>query len=216
MEGDSPDTQPMFFSTSSSEAESFTSAPASARQYISMMSLMRVNSTLDESASSTASEWADSILKKANPPSGFCFRMRAPSSNHFSICGMLMFSSANGADLMNSGTEGGDSVSNASAMLRTWEWSSVSSWLSACDVSSMTAGIFDPPFFTSCSASCRKRSRWSGSILGSALVPASKKLFTSRQPVSVSVDASEMKASLSSPISGKSCWPRVMHSEARS
>ena len=61
--GDSTESQPMFMSTSSGDEASFTSSPASPRQYISIMDLMRSNSTPDDMASRTASEWADSILK---------------------------------------------------------------------------------------------------------------------------------------------------------
>ncbi|MGH2543450.1 MAG: hypothetical protein ACRDIB_11655, partial [Ardenticatenaceae bacterium] len=62
--------------------------------------------------------------------------------------------------------------------------------------------MFVPPLLTRRSASWRKRNLWPDSILGSALEPASKKLLTSRQPDSVSAEASDMKAVLSSPMSG--------------
>ena len=61
--GASSDTQPMFFSAKSLLVDSFISVPASARQYISITSLTRENSTLEDSVSSASCDRDDSMRK---------------------------------------------------------------------------------------------------------------------------------------------------------
>ena len=206
----------MLRSTSSGDEASLTSSPASPRQYISMMGLMRSNSTPEDSASSIASEWADSILKYASPPSGFWRSRLTPSSYQRSSCAIESLSMTWADALMNSGTASGDSAMRASARVRTRECCSGSMRANACEVSSMTPGMLEPPFWTRLSAILRNRKRSLWSILGSAFAPASKKLLTSRQPESTRVDARVMKAVLSSPMRGKMRVPSARHSDARS
>ena len=77
-------------------------------------------------------------------------------------------------------------------------------------------GIFVPPFLTKFSANCKNLIRSSGSILGKAFAPESKKLLTSLQPVSTNAVAKDKNASLSSPTKGNICSPRLRHSKAKS
>ena len=214
--GASSDTHPMFFSARSSLVDSLISVPASARQYISITSRTRVNSTLDDSVSSVSWDRDDSIRKYASPPSSLWSRMAVPSSNHWPSWVIETFSSARGQLSMKLGTASGAFFISDSAIPTIGSWCSLSTCPSACPADAMEAGTLTAPASCSPCASRMNRVRWSACMFGSARADDSNRPLTWRQVVSVSDMPSRMKVRLSSPSIGKISCEAARHSAAMS
>ena len=117
---------------------------------------------------------------------------------------------------MNSVTASGQIDTNRSANSKISTWYSFLTLEKEPDISSINIGTLEHPEFTSFSESLMNLMRSPDATLGRALAPASKKVLTSLHDVSTSVDAREINASLSSPISGKIFRAKPKHSADKS
>ena len=184
-------------------------------QYLSIRSLMRSNSTLDDRVSSTSRDRDDSSLKYDNPASAFSCMVARPLSNHLPIWLIDTRSSTVGELRKNDGTASGDTSARRSARPNSSPLVDLSSSLMAAEISIIDAGALAPAS-RSRSTSLRNLCLWLGSTLGRDLEAASKRLLTCRQLPDAREDAMERKAPFSSPSCGNIFRPLEMHSPARS